>query len=330
MAARAERNYCLSWPRKQQDRPSAIGFFSLEPEESVDILIRCVSGHIGFSEGKPIAAFTIYKCLLNWKSFEAEKTNVFDHLIQMIGSSIETLKATASSPLQASQPTSFLGRMFRSSFTASSLSIRGLDGIRLVEAKYPALLFKQQLTAYVEKIYGILRDNMKRNLLPILYSCVQAPQNENSSTSPWQSMTESLNRLLDILKGNYVFPFFIQNMFVQIFSYMDVLLFNSLLSKDKCTVKNGEYVKTGLGEIERWCGQATEEYVGSSWDDLKHVRQAVGFLVLQDKAKIKYDDLTTDLCPVRYFMNTQCFSCFIVLGFGDLIYHESIDASCGK
>ncbi|XP_031129702.1 myosin-7-like isoform X1 [Ipomoea triloba] len=289
--------------------------------ESVDILIRCVSGHIGFSEGKPIAAFTIYKCLLNWKSFEAEKTNVFDHLIQMIGSSIEdetnnshiaywmsntsmlmfllqqTLKATASSPLQASQPTSFLGRMFRSSFTASSLSIRGLDGIRLVEAKYPALLFKQQLTAYVEKIYGILRDNMKRNLLPILYSCVQAPQNENSSTSPWQSMTESLNRLLDILKGNYVFPFFIQNMFVQIFSYMDVLLFNSLLSKDKCTVKNGEYVKTGLGEIERWCGQATEEYVGSSWDDLKHVRQAVGFLVLQDKAKIKYDDLTTDLCP---------------------------------
>ncbi|XP_019195728.1 PREDICTED: myosin-7-like [Ipomoea nil] len=40
------------------------------------------------------------------------------------------------------------------------------------------------------------------------------------------------------------------------------------------------------------------QYVGSSWDDLKHVRQAVGFLVLQEKAKITYDDLTTDLCPV--------------------------------
>lgn len=63
-------------------------------QESVDILIRCVSGHIGFSEGKPIAAFTIYKCLLNWKSFEAEKTNVFDHLIQMIGSSIEVIAHT--------------------------------------------------------------------------------------------------------------------------------------------------------------------------------------------------------------------------------------------
>lgn len=45
--------------------------------------------NIGFSNGKPVAAFTIYKCLLHWKSFEAEKTSVFDRLIQMIGSAIE-------------------------------------------------------------------------------------------------------------------------------------------------------------------------------------------------------------------------------------------------
>ncbi|PNX99465.1 myosin-H heavy chain-like protein, partial [Trifolium pratense] len=36
--------------------------------------------------------------------------------------------------------------------------------VRKVEAKYPALLFKQQLTAYVEKMYGILRDNLKKEL----------------------------------------------------------------------------------------------------------------------------------------------------------------------
>lgn len=45
--------------------------------------------NIGFNNEKPIAAFTIYKCLLHWKSFEAERTNVFDRLIQMIGSAIE-------------------------------------------------------------------------------------------------------------------------------------------------------------------------------------------------------------------------------------------------
>lgn len=45
--------------------------------------------NIGFQHGKPVAAFTIYKCLLHWKSFEAERTSVFDRLIQMIGSAIE-------------------------------------------------------------------------------------------------------------------------------------------------------------------------------------------------------------------------------------------------
>lgn len=44
---------------------------------------------LGFSEGKPVAAFTIYNCLLHWRFFEAEKTSIFDRLIQLIGSAIE-------------------------------------------------------------------------------------------------------------------------------------------------------------------------------------------------------------------------------------------------
>jgi len=45
--------------------------------------------------------------------------------------------------------------------------------VREVEAKYPALLFKQQLTAYVEKIYGIIRDNMKKDMTSLLSLCIQ-------------------------------------------------------------------------------------------------------------------------------------------------------------
>lgn len=58
-------------------------------QENIDALINCVMNNIGFSHGKPVAAFTIYKCLLHWKCFEAERTSVFDRLIQMIGSAIE-------------------------------------------------------------------------------------------------------------------------------------------------------------------------------------------------------------------------------------------------
>ncbi|PWA44479.1 myosin-6 [Artemisia annua] len=39
-------------------------------------------------------------------------------------------------------------------------------------------------------------------------------------------------------------------------------------------------------------------HAGSSWAELKHIRQAVGFLVIHQKYRISYDDITHDLCPV--------------------------------
>lgn len=42
-----------------------------------------------------------------------------------------------------------------------------------IEAKYPALLFKQHLTACVEKIYGLIRDSLKKEISPFLNLCIQ-------------------------------------------------------------------------------------------------------------------------------------------------------------
>ncbi|KAM3708426.1 hypothetical protein ACB098_02G097000 [Castanea mollissima] len=307
--------------------------------ESVDALIKCVTQDLGFSEGKPVGAFTIYKCLLHWRSFEAERTSVFDRLVQLIGSAIESqdnndhmaywltntstllfllqrsLKAgSGTAARKPPTPTSLFGRMtqgFRSS--SANLSVGPIDIVRHVEAKYPALLFKEQLIAYVEKMYGIIRDNVKKDLSPLLSSCIQAPRmsrgsvlkssgrsNSNSPhASPWHLIIDSLNRLLCTLKENFVPPVFVQKMFSQIFSYINVQLFNSLLlRRECCTFSNGEYVKSGLAELELWCGQATEEHAGSSWDELKHVRQAVGFLVIHQKSRISYDEIKNDLCPI--------------------------------
>ncbi|KAA8527842.1 hypothetical protein F0562_035289 [Nyssa sinensis] len=300
--------------------------------ENVDALIKCATQNLGFSQEKPVAAFTIYKCLLHWKYFEAEKTSVFDRLIQAIGSAIEnqdnndhiaywlsntsTLlsllqRSLATSPRKPPPPTSLFGRMaqgFRLSPSSANLSVGGH-----VEAKYPALLFKQQLTAYVEKIYGIIRDNMKKDLSLLISSCIQAARTSggnvlqasgqlSGSTPPashWQGIIESLNGLLSTLKNNFVPPILCQKIFAQIFSYINVQVFNSLLlHRECCTFNNGEYVKVGLDELELWCCQAKEEYAGSSWDELKHVRQAVGFLVIHQKSRISYDDITNDLCPI--------------------------------
>lgn len=65
-----------------------LNIVSSKPQEFQDLLIRCVSQNLGYSKGKPVAASVIYKCLLHWRSFEVEKTSIFDRIIQTISSAI--------------------------------------------------------------------------------------------------------------------------------------------------------------------------------------------------------------------------------------------------
>ncbi|CAE5956532.1 unnamed protein product [Arabidopsis arenosa] len=372
-----------------------------QPHEFVDVLLKCVSKNIGFSHGKPVAALTIYKCLMRWKIFEAEKTSIFDRIVPVFGSAIENQEddnhlaywltntstllfllqrslrqqsSTGSSPTKPPQPTSFFGRMTQGFRSTSSPNL-STDVVQQVDARYPALLFKQQLTAYVETMYGIIRENVKREVSSLISSCIQnlkessydssvvkspsKSSEENSPTKPfeenlpaksseenspkksseenspkksagdkspkklsdenspskegqavksseensqansWQSIIGFLNYNLITWKKNYVPLFLVQKIFSQTFQYINVQLFNSLLlEREYCTVNMGKKVKAGLDELESWCSQATEEFVGSSWDELKHTRQAVVLLVTEPKSTITYDDLTTNICSV--------------------------------
>ncbi|GER40839.1 myosin 2, partial [Striga asiatica] len=98
----------------------------------------------------------------------------------------------------------------------------------------------------------------------------------------------------------------IQKIFTQTFSYVKVQLFNSLLlRRECCTFSNGDYVKAGLaGQKKSYFILSIDkmfigaQYAGLAWDELKHIRQVVGFLVIHQKYKISYDEITNDLCPV--------------------------------
>ncbi|KAM0924486.1 hypothetical protein ACQ4PT_004828 [Festuca glaucescens] len=247
-------------------------------QESVETLINCVVENIGFSDGKPVAAVTIYKCLLHWRTFEAERTNVFDRLIQIFSSAMQV-------------------------FRASSITV-DMDLVRQVEGKYPAFLFKQQLSAFVEGLYGMIRDNVKREVSSVLSLVIQAPRTAKAGLitdqdSYWQAIVKHLNDLLKTLQENCVPAIFARKIFIQIFAFINAQLFNSLLvRRECCSFSNGEYVKQGLEELEAWCTQAKPEYAGTAWDELKHISQSVGFLVIFKKFRISYDEIISDLCPM--------------------------------
>ncbi|KAJ0266458.1 Myosin [Hirschfeldia incana] len=182
-------------------------------KENQEILVKCITQNLGFAEGKPVAACLIYKCLLHWKSFELEETNIFDRIIQTIASAIEVPDNNQVLAYWLSNSCMLLKLLQHTFTSATILESRGcmgggvvssLDRQMQVDAKYPATLFKQQLIGCLEKIV--------------------------------------------------------------------------LLSNVRCSFGDGEYVEAGLAELKRWCVEATDEYVGSAWDELKHMRQAAGFL----------------------------------------------------
>lgn len=59
--------------------------------ENFDAFIKFVTLDMGFSHGIPITTFTKYKYILHWKYLEAEKTNIFERLIQIYISASEVL-----------------------------------------------------------------------------------------------------------------------------------------------------------------------------------------------------------------------------------------------
>ncbi|XP_059432809.1 myosin-17-like [Corylus avellana] len=349
----SDMNLAISNAREPESEEKPQKSLNEKQQENQELLVKCISQDLGFSAGKPIAACVIYKCLLHWRSFEVERTSVFDRIIQTIASALEvpdnndvlaywlcntstllfllqhTLKASGAASLtpqrRRTATSSLFGRVSQglraspqSAGLSSFLNGRGLgrlDDLRQVEAKYPALLFKQQLTAFLEKIYGMIRDNLKKEISPLLGLCIQAPRTSRASLvkgrsqanavaqqaliAHWQSIVKSLDNFLKTMKANYVPPFLVRKVFTQIFSFINVQLFNSLLlRRECCSFSNGEYVKAGLAELEHWCYEATEEYAGSAWDELKHIRQAVGFLVIHQKPKKSLNEITKELCPV--------------------------------
>nr|DAD49059.1 TPA_asm: hypothetical protein HUJ06_018996 [Nelumbo nucifera] len=345
----SDLSLAVSNPREPETEEKPQKSLNEKQQENQDLLINCISQDLGFSGGRPVAACIIYRCLLHWRSFEVERTSVFDRIIQTIGSAIEaqdnndllsywlsnsstlllllqrTLKASGAAswtPQRRRSTSTLFGRMSQglrgspqSGFSFLNGRMLGLEDLCQVEAKYPALLFKQQLTAFLEKLYGMIRDNLKKEISPLLGLCIQAPRTSRASLvkgrsqanaiaqqaliAHWQCIVKSLNNYLKTLRANYVPPFLARKVFTQIFSFINVQLFNSLLlRRECCSFSNGEYVKAGLAELEQWCNEASEEYAGSAWEELKHIRQAVGFLVIHQKPKKTLNEITKDLCPV--------------------------------
>ncbi|KAF2574416.1 hypothetical protein F2Q70_00005770, partial [Brassica cretica] len=182
-----------------------------------------------------ILACLIYKCLLHWRSFELEETNIFDRIIQTIASAIEV--RAGSFLLHCSEALGYellqhdnnqvlaywlsnsamLLKLLQHTFTSAAIPasrgcmgggvVSSLDRQMQVEAKYPETLFKQQLIGFLEKMYVMIRDNLKIEVFSLLRLSKQAQENnvpQQDLIGHWESIVERLSSYLNLMKANNV------------------------------------------------------------------------------------------------------------------------------
>ncbi|CAL5096008.1 unnamed protein product [Urochloa decumbens] len=316
-----------------------------QPLNHQQLLLKYITQYLGFSGSKPVAAPLIYYSLLHWRSFEEAKTGVFDSIIQVVNSATEAqhdtrglaywlsnlstlsvllqrsfkvARATVSTPHRRRFSCE---RIFQANQTSNSglayfsaQSVDGAIGFHQIEAKYPALLFKQQLVDQIEKVYGMISDRMKKELNPLLESCIQDPRTSYSnqakvSLSPvsglgqqeqlmhWLNIVKIFNNYLHILRANHVPSILVHKLLTQIFSMVNVQLFNRLLlRRECCSFSNGQYIKDGLTQLKHWCNDVSPEFADSAWAALRHIRQAVDFVVISLKPIRTWEEIRNDIC----------------------------------
>ncbi|CAH1440792.1 unnamed protein product [Lactuca virosa] len=267
----------------------------IQLQENVSAFFESIEKDSGFNHGKPVPAFTIYKLLLHRNYIEAEKTMVLERLFQIF---VSENKYQKSNPRMAYWLSCAYNLLF---LIQKSLK---LDGASSVQEPPPStFLLREMITADDEILHQI-------ELRVLLASAIQEPRmfqeptsskrsfHEDYRFSDWHGILDRLNTFLSTMKKNYVAPIVVQRILAQVFSYINVQLFNSLLWRwEYCSFRNGEFVKVGLAELELWCSQSQGKYAGLAWDELKHIRQAVEFLVKHNKHLLTYDEIT-NLCPI--------------------------------
>uniref|UniRef100_A0A0D9XJC5 Myosin motor domain-containing protein n=1 Tax=Leersia perrieri TaxID=77586 RepID=A0A0D9XJC5_9ORYZ len=321
-------------------------------EEYHELLQRCIKDDMGFKKEKPVAACVIYKCLLHWGVFEVERTTIFDFIIQNINTVLKTENENDILPYwlaNASALLCLLQRNLRSKgYTAApsrsssdphlcekandtfrpSLKVFGQrNSMSHVDARYPAMLFKQQLTASLEKIFGLIRDNLKKEISPLLSLCIQVSivfadlffSEVIGGVCTFNLFILILSSTLDdtdkikapkLARGgggrrsrspDVALQQPISAHWDRIVKFLDSLM--DRLHKNFLASTTGvlyifewricENWALCTGEMDSGCYRR-----GAAWDELKYIRQAVEFLIIPQKSKRTLEQIKKNICPV--------------------------------
>ena len=344
----------------------------IRPERFADreLLRAALRTDLGFVDGKPVAADLIFRCCVEWKSFETDDIAMLAGINETIREEIELFKEdngrlsywlantvalvnlmqTYIKPAEGSDAELDLPA-FHELFVFSALNriqtvqgttVKGsshsqnkgaAESIPQMDAKNHQVVFKAQLVALAQRSFQLLRDNVKVDISPQVGAAIDhhalhdgdgamhwpssgAPSIRSEShsvldttwTASWRRVVGVFNSLLTTLRGNHVPKPLVQKLFEQLFGFVNVRMFNRLLLyPEHVFFAIGENLNMWLNEVKLWIRKAKHEWVGDSWAQLAHIRQAAAFLLLPQKSE-KGLQVIQEICPLLSVSQLYRFS----------------------
>jgi len=116
--------------------------------------------------------------------------------------------------------------------------------------------------------------------------------------NPWNQMTHVFRRLVGHVQESSLPEALASVLFSNLFGFVNVQIFNTLmLRRECCSLSHAFSLKHGLGVIEAWVDAQGIGWLQGVWEELRHTRQVVGFLVIHQKSRKSYAEIRHDLCP---------------------------------
>ena len=84
--------------RMAEAQRKATALAAQQRNEHQDTLVVVIAQPLGFDRGRPLAAMLIFRCCIQWKVFEVDRTNLFDRIMGAIGDRVELPKEGGDSP----------------------------------------------------------------------------------------------------------------------------------------------------------------------------------------------------------------------------------------
>uniref|UniRef100_A0A383WM78 Dilute domain-containing protein n=1 Tax=Tetradesmus obliquus TaxID=3088 RepID=A0A383WM78_TETOB len=248
----------ISDKRKQYEQQLA----HKKPEDHQ--LLAALAQPMGFHKGKPLAALVVIRACLQWGAFKADRCSLFGDITQVIKGQIERQPSdnaclaywlvntvTLRHLLQRTIKPMSTAKSVAQALGFGTMDPACIDGGFVsdcypVEAKYPALMFKQQQDEFVQTIYAMMRENVKKSIEPMLRCCIGAPTPRSSGSGSgaaptaavqskaWGDLLAVFDELLVTLRKNHVPKPLAQALFKQLFNFVNVTLSNLLLLCREC------------------------------------------------------------------------------------------------